>query len=245
MNPLPQRKKSVEEIAKLRETLGIPGQELEGNPLPVEARPSLTAEKSQIVVEPMHPVREPKEVRSLKRSERIPVLHPDGQEAVEKLPSAPGAIELPVAVEPAVHGQKVVRSLRKSEQGLVQVPTVKVVPDSNLPAHRHSDEEISRIRRMEAIEAMAPHERPRSLSAHLALVISGYLLAVIGAAGVYFHDLPFVVTAVLAGAALMIAIYIFIRKPLSRHHAAFIFIAVLFLTVFGALYYFPQIQHGT
>ncbi len=256
MSPLPQRKKSAEEIAKLRESFGLPGQEPGTESLPAESRPSTPAVESalprvvaaanpQAVVEPVPVVHAPKEVRSLKRSERVVVLHPDDEEVVEKLLPVAAPVDLPVAAKPAVHSPKVVRSLRKSEQGPVQAPRVKPIPDSKLPVHRHSDEEISRIRRMEAIAAMTPQEKPRNLSAHLALVIPGYLMTLAGAAGMYFYDIPLAVTAALAGTTLLIALFIFIRKPLSRHHAAFMFIAALFLTVFGALHYFPQIQHGT
>jgi K+-transporting ATPase A subunit len=45
--------------------------------------------------------------------------------------------------------------------------------------------------------------------------------------------------------ALIIAAIIFFKKPLSVHHAAFITVAVLFVVVFGALHYFPQLRHGT
>ncbi len=256
MSPLPQRKKSAEELAKLRESLGIPGLEPGMDSVPAATRATLPAadrspqqtvvnEESKVSVDPVVVVQEAKEVRSLKRSERAAVLHPDAEETVEKLPPSSASVELPVATKSAGRSPKVVRSLRKSEQGPVETTRVKPVSDSKLPVHRHSDEEIGRIRRMQAISAMAPQEKPRNLSAHLALVVPGYLLAVAGSAGVYFYDLPLAVTAALAGTALLIALFIFIRKPLSRHHAAFIVVAVLFLTVFGALHYFPQIQHGT
>jgi hypothetical protein len=46
-------------------------------------------------------------------------------------------------------------------------------------------------------------------------------------------------------AALLISIFIFARRPLSRHHSAFIAAMALFVIVFGALHYFPNLQHGT
>jgi hypothetical protein len=253
MNSLPQRKKSAEEIAKLRESLGIPGQEPGEVVLSAEPRPSpATAEitlpqpvAAKPLVEPVPVVHEPKEVRSLKRSERVPVLHSDDAEPVEKLPPAPAPVELAVAPQPAAHTPKIVRSLRKSEQGPVQPPHAEFRPDSNLPAHRHNDEEISRIRRMEVIAAMAPQEKPPVLAAHLALVIAGYLLAALSACGVWLFDFPLPASTACAGVVLLIAVFILIRKPLSRHHAAFLLVAVMFLIVFGALHYFPQLQHGT
>ena len=44
---------------------------------------------------------------------------------------------------------------------------------------------------------------------------------------------------------MLIAAFIYFKKPLSRHHAAFIGVMALFVIVFGALYYFPQLRHGT
>jgi amino acid permease len=45
--------------------------------------------------------------------------------------------------------------------------------------------------------------------------------------------------------ALLFAAFIYFKKPLSLHHAAFIAVMSLFVIVFGALYYFPQLRHGT
>lgn len=238
MSPLPQRKKSAEEIAKLRESLGIPGQEAGTEPLAVETAAPQEIPAAQAATPA--PTVERMESLPAKRPGRVPLPPAEEAEPVEGSRSAPA--EPTVTVLPTT---RVVRSLRKSEQGTVQAPALKVVSDSKLPTHRHSDEEISRIRRMEAIQQMATQEKPRALSAHLALVLPGYLLPLVGAVGVSYYQIPLAVTATLAGTALLIAVFIFIRKPHSRHHAAFIFIVALFLTIFGALYYFPQIQYGT
>ncbi|MES2475271.1 MAG: hypothetical protein V4640_05790 [Verrucomicrobiota bacterium] len=256
MNPLPQRKKSAEEIAKLRESFGVPAAEAAALPavdsLPAEKPAPMPVAETKLsapvapapprpTVEAMPVLAEMKEVRSLKRSERVPVLHPEGTETVEKLP-APAA---PVLVSPQASEAKVVRSLRKSEQGPVSAPRHSPRLDSSLPAHRHSDEEINRIRRMEAIGAMSSQEKPPNPIAHPLLIVPGYLLTATAVAGVYFFEFPLATTAACAATALLVAILIFIRKPLSRHHAAFITVAVLLIVVFGALHYFPQIQHGT
>ena len=42
-----------------------------------------------------------------------------------------------------------------------------------------------------------------------------------------------------------VAAFIGARKPVSRHHAAFISVLSLFVLVFGALHYFPYLRHAT
>lgn len=213
MSLLPQRKKSAGEIAKLRETLGI------HDPSSVAETPPDPAEKSH----------SPKPVHSLKRSERTPVL------AVEAEPPEPAIIPEPREPKP-------VRSLRKSEQ-VPLAPVPPPAPDSKLPIHRHSDEEIQKIRRQEPLGAPAPYLLAQK--AHPVIVLPGYLFALASAAGYYFYDLQIAVTGVCVVIALLFAAFIYFKKPLSLHHAAFIAVMSLFVIVFGALYYFPQLRHGT
>ncbi|MEY3897388.1 MAG: hypothetical protein RLZZ214_2909 [Verrucomicrobiota bacterium] len=228
MSLLPQHKKSAEEIAKLRETLGIPGE--------------LTTAAESAALQPEAEVHPPKQVHSLKRSEKIPGLPEEDHEPHVTLAEP---VEAPAEpVEPVVHTPKVVRSLRKSEQG--PPPEVHTPPpDSKLPIHRHSEEQIQRIRRHETLAMQANASYLLSRRAHLALVIPGYLFAAAGGVSFYFYDFDKAVTAACVGVALLIAAFIFFKKPLSVHHAAFIAVASLFVIVFGALHYFPQLQHGT
>lgn len=276
---LPQRKKSAEEIAKLRESLGIPGQPPVEETSPAETSPPETiseaaepepvkkpephAKKESVL--PAGPAREsvetlpvtptldplpaaeppaPKLVRSLRRSERIPVL-PVEDEPGESSAASREESKLPAKIVlPALQVAKPVRSLRKSEQ----VPVTELPeppPDSKLPVHRHSEKEISEIRRREAIAALSPQGPPKPMVAHLALIIPGYLAAIAGGVCFYYYQLSLEVTATCVAIALLVAAFIFIKRPLSRHHAAFIAVMTLFVMVFGALYYFPQLQHGT
>jgi hypothetical protein len=263
---LPQRKKSAEEIAKLRESLGVPGPppDMEValpesvSPPPEEAPVAAIPEAPAVVTDqevapaaPLAPIpvaepHTPKPVRSLKRSERIPVL-PVVDTSAETTEPAPATALPEKTALPALQLARPVRSLRKSEQ----VPVTgqpHPTADSKLPVHRHSEREISEIRRQEALAMLSPQAPPKPMTAHLALVIPGYLAAAAGAACFHFYDiekrqLPF--TATCAAIALLVAAFIFVRRPLSRHHAAFIAVMALFLIVFGALYYFPQLQHGT
>jgi hypothetical protein len=215
MSLLPQRKKSADEIAKLREDLGIPGL------APADAPPPSDAAHvpSPSLPEPVPVKRETEQV---------------GATSAEEISPAP-------SVPP-----KKVRSLRKSEQAPLPAQPPEPPPASNLPIHRHSEDEIMRIRRQEIFAMQnAPQVHPKLIAAHIALVIPGYLLAIGGGVGFYFYDQPIAATAACAVTALFIAAFIFFKKPLSQHHAAFISVIALFVIVFGALHYFPQLRHGS
>ena len=251
MSLLPQSKKSAEEIAKLRESLGIvgppptedalPAAAPVEKPLPAEPKEVAKVEESAMAPLPVAEVHEPKPVRSLKRSERISPLPDSGHATGEPIPPASKVVATPL---PVAHVPKIVRSLRKSEQG--PLPEIHAPrPDSTLPIHRHSEEDIQRIRRQEMLAMQANAGHLLSQKAHLALVIPGYLCVLAAALGFYFYDLDRIITAACVGVALLIAAFIFFKKPLSVHHAAFITVAALFVVVFGALHYFPQLRHGT
>ena len=208
MSLLPQRKKSAGEIAKLREDFGMPGA------APGGEEPSLEPDQSKAL-----PAAE---------SPRVP----------DKVPGPP---PLQTASSP-----KPVRSLRKSER--VPLPAAQRPPppaDSKLPAFRHSDQAISRLRRDEALSMHGQPAYAPLQAARLAVIIPAYLLAIAAAAGIYFYDLDIRIAGGCVAVALLAAGFIFIRKPLSRHHAAFIAVISLLVIAFGALYYFPQLRYGT
>lgn len=222
MSLLPQRKKSADELAKLREDLGIPGQAPEAE-APAEVPTG---------VAPAAPPSLPKQVHSLRKSEHAEALP-------HSIPPVSGA---PSAAPPP----KKVRSLRKSEQVPLPAQPPESAPDSSLPIHRHSDDEIMRIRRQEmfAMQTAQPLN-PKLIPAHLALVIPGYLFAIGGVVSFYFYEQPIAVTAACVAVSLLVAGFIFLKKPLSQHHAAFISVIAMLVIVFGALHYFPQLRHGS
>ena len=245
MSLLPQHKKSAGELAKLRESLGIPDHSpVEDESPAVAPTPAVkswekmtTPKISKAPPEsppPLADAHAPKPVRSFKRSERGPAL-----------PVAEGEVLQASAASPEIHaGPKLVRSLRKSEQGPLHAAS-EPPPDSPLPLHRHSEREIQQIRRQETLALPAAAIHPLALKAHPALVIPGYLFAIAAAVGYHFYDLQIPVTGPCVAVALLVAAIIYFKKPLSLHHAAFIAVMSLFVIVFGALYYFPQLQHGT
>ena len=256
MSLLPQRKKTAEEIAKLRESLGVPGVSQASESAPPPDPTQNTADGVDTIVATHHeatvvhaadpePAAEPaplpppahhgpKPVHSLKRSERTPEEPADETHA-----EAPAT--LPLGPAP-----KTVRSLRKSEQAPRQdFPHSVPSTSSKIPAHRHNDAELHEIRRREALAMLHPAANPKLAVAHPALIVPGYLLAIAGASCFVFYQFPREATAACSAAALAIAAFIFVRRPISRHHAAFIAVIALFVLVFGVLHYFPHLRHAT
>jgi len=223
MSELPQRRKSPEEIARLRESMGLPVIP----PATVEISP--TAEVPAI--NESLPTPAPRQVHSLKKSEQIP-----------SMPAVIAGIS-PAIIEPAA-AAKPVRSLRKSEQ-IAPAPNPNAFSShSNLPGHRHSDSELKEIRRQAALQSQIYTAPPKPLRAHPSLYAPGYLLALAGGICIY-QDLQFIIPLACALSAVALAGFVFLQRPHSRHHAAFITVAALFLIVFGALYYFPQLRHAS
>lgn len=253
MSPLPQRKKSPEEIARLRDSLGVPGAPRQFEETQDAAEPSARKagdvdtivasnheaalvhpdETIPLVAQPAELPSGPKPVHSFKRSERLPAAA-----ATTAAEAAPPAVTLDV------RSPKPVRSLRKSEH-LPLPPQPESPPYSNLPHQRHSDAEIAEIRRREVFAMMNAAPNPKLFPAHPALIIPGYLAGIIAAVGLYFYDLPIVAASACVTASMLVAAFIGIRKPISRHHAAFIAVIALFVIIFGALHYFPHLRHAT
>ncbi|MFT3989774.1 MAG: hypothetical protein QM680_00040 [Luteolibacter sp.] len=257
---LPERKKSAEEIAKLRDELGVfarppapqaaaPTPEIavekpaapvlppqsgfsttpvrNSRPLPAPSAPDLSPL-------PVHPPAKP--VSSLRKSERIPELpisHPSASPVFEPAPESPATPE----DRPAVH------SLRKSEQIAAPLAKPAALPtaESHLPAHRHSDQSLNEIRRQTALAARLTPPPP-VLKAEWPWVIIGYLSVLAGPILLGSLQTP-IGAAVSEGLAILVAAFIFFKRPYSRHHAGFLLLIALLVTIFGALYHFPQLRH--
>lgn len=226
MSSLPQRKKTAEEIAELREQLGIPES---GGPhaaatIPAEAQSPQPAAGTAPRSEPSIPA------------------------AQASLP-APGAtpFEPGQAPGPATpRTPKPCRSLRKSEQLPVEPRPAPARGDSPIPARRRSAEEIEEIRRREMLSQMGPATlNPKFRAAHPALITVGYLLAAAGSTIFWRKDFPWTATIAFCATALLVAAYLFARTPVSRHHAGFISLIAALVAVFASLNQFPQLQHAT
>jgi len=219
MSLLPKKKKSVEEIAKIREGLGIPGDPL------IEKKSPEAVSGMSVVPTPVEPTPLP----------------------VELLP-APQPAES-VSQPMANRGPKLVRSLRKSEQVPLPVerPPVRSV-ESILPILKHSDSELQELRRREALAAIGKSGQsihPLLKRAHPMMLVPGYLFVTAAPICYQGYDLAIQAPAACVVFALVFSVLIFIKNPQSRHHSAFIAVTAIFVIVFGALHYFPQLRYGT
>jgi hypothetical protein len=129
------------------------------------------------------------------------------------------------------------------DRHVVQPRTTDAMGFTKLPEHRHNDKEVMEIRRREALRVRPPLAHLRSLTANPFLIGLGYTLAAGSAAGGYFvnKDWQYLLWAewcalAIAVLGMMVAVLIAVRKPRSRHHAAFISIIALLDLVFIVIY---------
>lgn len=228
MSLLPQRKKSAEEIAELRGNLGIPAQRpadetaafADAAPLPKIDADAFDLKKVESPVEDFS---------------FVPTLAID--------PSIDNEPKLVEGAEPK--NEPVVAKPVVAEPEPVVVPiSVSAETEGKIPNRKHSPSEIDRLRRQGALAQVEQVFDPRLQKAQPFLVALGYIPVIIGASIAWFYEQPIIVTAPFVGFSMLVALYVFLRKPISRHHAGFIF-AICFLAIaFGILHYFPQLQHA-
>lgn len=234
MSPLPQRRKSPEEISLLRESLGIPS---------VMDPPD----------HPPTPVPQPKEqvtgtVALDAPTEIIPAAVDTPVVSIE--PVTRQAVPVVTPAAPATEiAESAIRLELPPKPNTPRPPTTRPVPNdpafSSIPVRRHSHEELEDIRRRDALSAMdATPTHPVFVQAHPAFIASGYLFAGGCAGRLLLVDWPLRATAGCAAASLLIALCILILRPISRHHAGFIAILTLLLCAFATLQHFPQLLHA-
>ena len=286
MSFLPQRKKSAEEIAQLRDSLGIPASvpSVEKDPVP-ESPPALAADAFDLKpgdsfvddfsFVPMVNIAASTAPPAVSQPQpfltKLEVLEASPQMAdafalpeISAAPSAPESptqperpsqVESPSPLEPEI---KLVPETPAPQPMLAVAPspTNEAAPavavnaqvgetgESKIPSHKHTPAEIERLRRQMAFAQVESVYNPRLQKAHPFLVAVGYIPVLAGAIIAYFYHQPMIVTAPFVGVSLLAALIILLRKPISRHHAGFIF-AICFLAIaFGILHYFPQLQHA-
>ncbi|MCF7667336.1 MAG: hypothetical protein K9M60_00975 [Akkermansiaceae bacterium] len=230
MSLLPQRKKSAEEIAELRGNLGIPAQRpadetaafADAAPLPRIDAYAFDLKKIE------SPVEDFSFVPTLAIDPSI-----DKEPAVETVSMPPSE---PVVAKLAVQEPK--------PEPIAAPMPMSAESDGKIPSRKHSPGEIDRLRRQGAIAQVEQVYDPRLQIAHPLLVALGYIPVSIGVSIAWFYDQPIIVTAPFVVISMLVALYVLLRKPISRHHAGFIF-AICFLAIaFGILHYFPQLQHA-
>ena len=235
---LPQRRKSAEEIAKLRESLGIPG---EGQ----EEAASATEEAA--VDSPTTEAPSPAAKEKDEGKAAAGTATPKAPEEAKEKSSVP---------------MRQVRSLRKSEQKPVEFS--KVETKNGIPVRRHDDRELMEMRRIQAAPPDTTIAYMQQLAAPWPLVVLGYLFPLVGGACGLFAaispkmpepDLQYVWLMNLSRApwlnkagfgaliacctiGLLFAGWFFLKKPRSRHHAGFIVGIAVLIAVFGIIHQF-------
>ena len=286
MSMLPQRRKSAEEIAQLRESLGVPVSvarpESVSAPEPIPALPidALDIKPGDSFVDdfsfvPMVDiggnsvppvVRQPEpfltKLESLEDSPKMAnsfalpeiFLEPSAFKPLKPLEQsapleAPAPFEpqiVPVLPSPAPEPTAVVVSAPLEDAAPAEVVETQASEsgEGKIPSQKHTPAEIERLRRQMAFAQIESVYNPGLQKAHPFLVDLGYIPVLSAVLIAYFYHQPIIVTAPFVGFSLLIALIILVRKPISRHHAGFIF-AICFLAIaFGILHYFPQLQHA-
>ena len=240
MSQLPQRRKTSEEIAHLRESLGIP--EVPVSPLPQAPAVGVPPAQAIAPVATTMPVMAPMafsapivpgELLDAKVVRVGPDVTPDEtSEAMEATPvlggerwvhslkkSEQGAIPMHTHPQEYSPTGRWVHSLKKSEQGPVVVPVIKPSDgDSKIPVARHSDQELMEMKRRSLMNTHPPVPYLRSITAHPALLGLGYLLALAGGVG-----------------GMLVALFIVFRKRRSLHHAGFMTAIATLVLIFSAV----------
>lgn len=222
MTSLPQRKKSAEEIAKLREQIGVPDSDGPHAAAAIPAEAQITPPAAQVSPPSLPPARA--------------AVQP------EAAPFEAGS----ASPQPAPQKTKPCRSFRKSEQLPIESKPAPIPSNSPLPAKRHSRDEIEEIRRRELLSQLelAP-PNPKFRAAHPAMIAAGYIIAAVGSTIFWREDFPWAATIACCACALLHALFLFVRTPVSRHHAGFISLIAMMIGVFASLQQFPQLQYGT
>ena len=218
---LPQRRKSAEEIAKLRESMGIPGAAAPVAEEPVADTPDPVSSgvveeiKREPVVEPLPPAA-PKPVRSLRKSERKVVARVRPSSSVD-------SSGIPVR--------------RRTDDELMEMRRIQATPP---------DQSIAHIQQMAVpwplialgyllpvfgavcawFAVWSPGVPPMDFPAEWIGDLSRQpwlAKAGLGALGLF------------CGTAFALAGWIALKKPRSRHHAGFISIITLLVLVFGII----------
>lgn len=187
MSKLPEQKKSPQEIAALRDQLGIRPVAHE----PPELAPAPPPSEAALVAAP--------------KRQKAPAIRP---------------------------------------RDIPEVPPAPIDQATGLPVKRHTAEELAALRLRSMFETQDGVQSLPARHERRLFVIMGYLVAasaIIPIARGMSAILPMAICFV----ALAYAAYLFIYRPYSRHHAAFLGILVLFVLVYAALQYFPQLRHAT
>jgi len=231
MSLLPQRRKTSEEIAQLRDSLGIP--DIPVPPFSVEhAVPRPIAAPAEVAPAPLpqtvvlHDATANHGVDVPVAPEPGPLLLDTGRRIHTLKKSEMEPIHMPARKLETPPARRWVYSLKRSEQGPVSVPVIgHSDAPSKIPRSRHSDGELLEMKRRGLMSVRPPVPYLRSITAHPVILIFGYLLSLAGGVG-----------------GLLIALFIALRKRRSVHHAGFMAAIAGLVFVFGSLHFQELIE---
>jgi hypothetical protein len=170
---------------------------------------------------------------------------PEQKKTPEEIAVLRGKLGIPTIVSTSDLAAEPVATLKPDLLHDVEdVPEPVIDPITGLPVHRHSGQELERIRLRGMFETQDHALRLPARRERTWIVVGGYLFATSAAIPVY-HKLPIMLPAAIALLSLAFGAYLFFLRPYSKHHGAFIGIVVLFVLTYAALQYFPQLRHAT
>lgn len=212
MSTLPNQRKTPEELQKLRESIGIPAM-----PEPAPAAVEPPAPPAPVVApEPEQVHRNPRPVRSLKRSERIAPAEP------RHPTTAVGDGKIPAHRHTAIELQDLRRrdALAAMSKAGYHMPKAASAPFLLVAYLLAFGGTLAPII-FRIVGRIVDFHAGQSLS-------QGFHVQVAACAG-----------------ALVLAAFIALTRKLSRHHAVFITLVCGFALVFSLLHYFPALRYGS
>ena len=111
---------------------------------------------------------------------------------------------------------------------------------SPLPEHKRDDDALRELRMRNAFMTRPPVQQVRALALGRVWLFLLYLVCLVG--GGLVIGKVFEVGLICGCVALLLALWVFCRKPRSRHHASLIVIISLLVLVFGTVYYLEQLE---
>jgi hypothetical protein len=224
---LPQRRKTAEEIAKLREAMGVPGtegvaMEEEQQPVAGDARPAAPA-PAPIPEQPVLPAepRAPKIVKSLRKSERVPL----DVEAIARRAASDHVIPV------MKHSERDLMDLRQKtaappEKSITFINSLAASLWIVIPMYLLTVLAFLAAWSSKALNKVTPMDFPADWIADLFTSKSA-------------PEIGKWLMIALCGLALAIAGWIALKKPRSRHHAGFVVIIAVLVLAFGIIYHQP------
>ncbi len=121
---------------------------------------------------------------------------------------------------------------------------------AKIPEKKRDSRELQELRNRNAFSVRPPVLQLQKLAVPKPVLVFFYLLSVTGAGLVGYSfssygpvlDLYFKAGFGCVAVVLVMVFFIFLKKPRSRHHAAFLLIISLLVLVFGSVYYFEQFE---